>query len=197
MDQRLKQIRSNKDFLDLDKEPLQTSHSKMFQRNSFSFIKRYYVLLFVYWITLNPVFGNVKLPRLFNDNMVLQREMRVPVLGWAEPGESVRVEIGERFDSASIHPLNKQEVGHLLYLFACKIAYCEKTLCNGSAFKSIYISGNKCILSFINIREGLGIKGSEKLKGFMISGADKKFFEADDVIEGDKVIVRINLVSYP
>ncbi len=37
--------------------------------------------------------ANVRLPALFSDNMVLQRNMKVPVWGWADPGETVVVEM--------------------------------------------------------------------------------------------------------
>ena len=35
--------------------------------------------------------ADVKLPALFSDNAVLQRDMKVPVWGWAAPGEKVTV----------------------------------------------------------------------------------------------------------
>ena len=35
--------------------------------------------------------ADVKLPALINDNMVLQQKMKVPIWGWAEPGEKVSV----------------------------------------------------------------------------------------------------------
>jgi sialate O-acetylesterase len=37
--------------------------------------------------------ADVRLPALFSDHMVLQREMAVPVWGWADPGEEVTVKI--------------------------------------------------------------------------------------------------------
>jgi len=106
----------------------------------------------------------------------------------------VTIDLG---DSASIHPLNKQDVGYRLYLLACNTVYGEKILCSGPAFKSMLISGDKCILSFINVGEGLCIKDSKSLNGFMVSGADKRFFTAEAVIEGDKVVVRSNLIAHP
>lgn len=36
----------------------------------------------------------VRLPRIFSDGMILQRDQAMPVWGWAEPGETVRVEFG-------------------------------------------------------------------------------------------------------
>lgn len=41
-----------------------------------------------------PAEAKVRLPRVFDSNMVLQREATLPVWGWASPGESVTCEIG-------------------------------------------------------------------------------------------------------
>src|SRR3954465_5568244 len=38
-----------------------------------------------------PARADVKLPAMFTDHAVLQRDMPVPVWGWAEPGEEVPV----------------------------------------------------------------------------------------------------------
>ena len=43
---------------------------------------------------LAPVSATVALPRIFGDNMVLQRDMPVPVWGWADKGEEVTVTLG-------------------------------------------------------------------------------------------------------
>jgi sialate O-acetylesterase len=40
--------------------------------------------------------AEVKLPAIFSDHMVLQREMKVPIWGWADPGENVTVTIAEQ-----------------------------------------------------------------------------------------------------
>jgi len=37
------------------------------------------------------VMADVKLPEIFNDNMVIQRDTNAPIWGWANPGETVRV----------------------------------------------------------------------------------------------------------
>jgi len=44
--------------------------------------------------------GDVRLPALLSDNMVLQRDAPVPVWGWAEPGEEVTVSIAGQSQSA-------------------------------------------------------------------------------------------------
>src|SRR2546426_713728 len=45
--------------------------------------------------------AEVKLARVFSDNMVLQREKQVAVWGWAEPGEKVTVAIGGKQATAT------------------------------------------------------------------------------------------------
>ena len=46
----------------------------------------------------------VRVPALFADGMVVQREMRIPVWGWATPGERVSVTLGERQANAITNP---------------------------------------------------------------------------------------------
>ena len=40
---------------------------------------------------LRVALGDVRLPRLFGDNMILQQKTRNALWGWAEPGEGVTV----------------------------------------------------------------------------------------------------------
>ena len=56
-------------------------------------MKKICVFLLINWFTLGLSWGKVTLPKLFSDNMVLQREMRVPIWGWADPGENIRAEL--------------------------------------------------------------------------------------------------------
>ena len=45
--------------------------------------------------------ADVRLPRIFTDHMVLQREIPVCVWGWAEPGENVTVQFGSQTVTAT------------------------------------------------------------------------------------------------
>jgi sialate O-acetylesterase len=45
--------------------------------------------------------ADVRLPRVFAEHMVLQREVAVPVWGWAAPGEKVTVSLADQTKSAS------------------------------------------------------------------------------------------------
>lgn len=42
------------------------------------------------------VSGEVKLPSVFNSNMVLQRDGNTPVWGWADPSEAIQVEVADQ-----------------------------------------------------------------------------------------------------
>ncbi|QDV68386.1 hypothetical protein Poly24_20950 [Rosistilla carotiformis] len=45
--------------------------------------------------------AEVKLASIFSDSMVLQQQMPIPVWGWAEPGEQIRVTFGEQTQQAT------------------------------------------------------------------------------------------------
>ncbi len=47
-------------------------------------------------LTNNPVHADVRLPKLFTSNMVLQQEMPIRLWGWAEPGEKITVTLSDR-----------------------------------------------------------------------------------------------------
>lgn len=49
------------------------------------------LLLLTLVVFTGNIFAAVKLPTLFNDGMVLQRTKKIPVWGWANPGETVTV----------------------------------------------------------------------------------------------------------
>ena len=106
----------------------------------------------------------------------------------------VTIDLG---DSASIHPLNKQEVGRRLFLVASNKVYGEEILCSGPAFKSMYIAGNTCSITFLNEGEGLIPAESRNLKGFTIAASDRIFYEANAIIDGDKVLVWNDVVPHP
>ena len=59
------------------------------------------ILFFSLLFFLSSVFAEVKINPLFTDNMVLQRDMKVPVYGTADNGEKVTVEIKGEISSKS------------------------------------------------------------------------------------------------
>ncbi len=58
-------------------------------------------LTFLLWFAVFPVFSQAKilLPKLFSENMVLQRETAIPVWGWANAGENITVNFNKQTTS--------------------------------------------------------------------------------------------------
>lgn len=49
------------------------------------------ILSILFWISAIPAYADVHLPGIFGDNMVLQRNKPIPVWGWADPNEKIKV----------------------------------------------------------------------------------------------------------
>ncbi len=54
--------------------------------------------------------ADVRLPSVFSDHMVLQRDMNVPVWGWAEPGEKVTVTVAGQSQTGVADPAGQWRV---------------------------------------------------------------------------------------
>ena len=52
-------------------------------------------------VVVRPSAADVRLPAMFTDHAVLQRDMPVPVWGWADAGEKVTVKIGKQTKTAT------------------------------------------------------------------------------------------------
>jgi sialate O-acetylesterase len=135
------------------------------------------------------------------------REAQSMTLKLPNTGQAVIIDIGEGSD---IHPRNKADVGRRLALAARHVAYGEKLIHSGPVFKSMQVEGDKIRLSFEHVGGGLTIgvappiridqepaRPAEKLTGFAIAGADKKFVWADAVIDGDTVVVSSPQIKEP
>lgn len=99
-------------------------------------------------------------------------------------------------EANNIHPAWKQPVGFRLSLAARALAYGDSIEYMGPVYESFEIRGKKIVLSFRHVPNGLATKEGD-LKGFAISGADKKFVKAYAFIEGNNVVVRSDSVQEP
>ena len=54
-------------------------------------MKLRFIFTFLFFAINGLICANVKLPKIFGNNMVLQRDVEIPVWGWAETGEKVTV----------------------------------------------------------------------------------------------------------
>src|SRR5690606_11542641 len=127
--------------------------------------------------------------------------------GWAEIREAqlkatqevpntalaVAYDVGEWND---IHPLNKKDIAHRLFLGARTVSYGETLISSGPIYQDMKIEGDKIVLYFTEIGGGLRSRGGALLH-FAIAGEDKKFVWAEAVIKGRTVVVHSEQVKKP
>jgi sialate O-acetylesterase len=122
------------------------------------------------------------------------REAQLLTLALPDTAMAVTVDIGEADD---IHPRNKQDVGRRLALAARKLAYGEDLVYSGPLYRSMEIRGREVVLSFDSLGSGLATRDGEELRGFAVAGKDRQFAWAEARIEGNRIVVRSDLVSDP
>lgn len=121
------------------------------------------------------------------------REAQLMTLSVPKTGMAVAIDIG---DPKDIHPRNKQEVGRRLALAARAIVYGHKIPYSGPIYDSMKIEGDKIRIRFKHVDGGLQAKGGA-LKSFGIAGRDRKFVDAEAVIDGDTAVVSSSMVAQP
>jgi len=93
-------------------------------------------------------------------------------------------------DLKDIHPVNKQEVGRRLALWALAKDYGKTDLVfSGPMYDSIAVEGNKIRVKFKYSEGGLVSRDNQPLTWFLIAGEDKKFVKANATIEGNDILV--------
>ena len=100
---------------------------------------------------------------------------------------AVTVDLG---DSLDIHPKDKQEVGHRIFLAAQSVAYNEPVVSSGPVYESHSVEGSSIRIRF-DMKRNESIRATcTPLTGFAIAGADRKFYWADAVLEGNEVVIK-------
>jgi sialate O-acetylesterase len=123
-----------------------------------------------------------------NDPMVTVRDQQLQNLSIPNTAMVVAIDNADPSDYGNIHPKNKQEIGRRLAIAELGLVYGEKIIYSGPIYDKMVIEGNKARLYFKNTGSGLMVKG-DTLKGFAVAGADKKFVQADAVIDGNTIVV--------
>ncbi len=156
-------------------------------------------------------FNNNKLPFVYvqlpNYKKILSRPADAE---WAETRESQAEALKlpytsmactiEQGEADNIHPKYKNEVGRRLALQAEYHVYGIKDIIpSGPVYKSMKIVGDKVLIEFDVIGNGLETKdGTKAIKGFAIAGNDKNFVWADaEIIDKQTVAVSAGAVKQP
>jgi len=103
----------------------------------------------------------------------------------------------------NIHPINKQDVGKRLALWALAHVYGQDVVDSGPTCRSMDVEGSTVRISFDNLGGGLCTRATENapdpatLVGFTIAGEDQQFVMAEATIDGDTVVVSSPDVAEP
>jgi sialate O-acetylesterase len=101
-------------------------------------------------------------------------------------------------DPKELHPKNKPAVGDRIARVALRQVYgLTNVAASGPVFDSMKIDGSNAVIGFKQDGNGLVSTSGDKLTGFQIAGADKKYVAADAKIEGGNVVVSSAEVSQP
>ena len=144
------------------------------------------------WVQL-PNFTDLQTEPVESTGWVMVREGMLKTLDLSQTGMAITVDIGEAGD---IHPKNKQDVGHRLAKWALTEVYGKPGVSSGPLYKSMAKKGGTIVVNFDNVGRSLVAKG-DKLIGFAVAGADRKFVWADAKIVGDTVVVSSPKVKSP
>ena len=140
-----------------------------------------------------PVYQNVGEADYKNWPLIREAQMRV-CQTIKNTGIAVALEQGE---FGNIHPTRKEVVGKRLALQAFYQVYhvCGEKEAFGPVYRDYFIEGSKMTLLFAHCSDGFVQSG--RVLGFELAGDDKKYYPADFVIEGDRIILSSKEVPFP
>jgi sialate O-acetylesterase len=98
---------------------------------------------------------------------------------------------------SGVHPTNKSGYGARAARVALGAVYAKPVEIYGPVYQSHKVADGKVVISFTHVGKGLAFRGGEKLQGFAVAGADKKFVWADAAIEGNAVVLSCAAVRAP
>jgi sialate O-acetylesterase len=153
------------------------------------------------WVDCKMPFLFVQLPNfqtpqqqpVETNGWVIVQEQMLRTLAVPNTGMAVTIDIGE---AADIHPKNKQDVGKRLALWALGTTYGKGGTYCGPLFKSATQQDGAMVVEFDHVGDGLAARG-DKLTGFALAGADRKFVWADAKIVGNTVEVTSPEIKQP
>lgn len=147
----------------------------------------FFVLLCLKVVIL-PVKADIKLPAVFNDNMVLQQQSEVKGLLTPNTGMAVLMD-AESPDC--IHPAKKKHAGERMALWALAKTYgFDKMHYRSPEVQSIEKEGRLMSITFDLFGSVNGLTSHGKaIRNFLIAGSNKRFYPANAALTGNKVFV--------
>lgn len=103
----------------------------------------------------------------------------------------------DKGDSLDVHPIQKQEVGERLAMWALNKTYLkERIVPSGPLYRSVEFTKNVAYVSF-DYAEGMKASEGAELRTFEIAGEDQMFYPAQAIVEGNRVKVWSDKVKEP
>ena len=103
----------------------------------------------------------------------------------------------DKGDSLDVHPIQKQEVGERLAMWALNKTYLkERIVPSGPLYRSVEFQKNVAYVSF-DYAEGMKASEGMELRTFEIAGDDQMFYPAQAIVEGNRVKVWSDKVKEP
>ena len=99
-------------------------------------------------------------------------------------------------DPDNIHPTQKRYICERVVKSILSTLYGADYLPQGPTYKSHATDGASVVITVDN-GEGLYVTADEEIRGFMLAGADGKYFDATATISGGKIVVTSDKVAAP
>ncbi len=143
-------------------------------------------------VTKNASKFSPQLPREPGNIDGLYRELHLKIQQHPKTAMVTSTDLG-----SGTHPTNKNGYGARAVRVALGFVYGQPVEYSGPLYAAHKVEGGKIRISFTHVGQGLAARHSDKLQGFMVAGADKKFRWAEAQIEGDSVVVSCAAVPQP
>ena len=127
-------------------------------------------------------------------NAAYLREAQLATMSLPKSGMVVTMDIGHPTD---IHPKNKQAVGRRLALWALANDYDRDVVYSGPIHAETAFREGKARVKFRHTGNGLATRDGKPPSHFEIAGADKIFYPAIAVVDGDELSVSSTKVAEP
>jgi sialate O-acetylesterase len=120
------------------------------------------------------------------------RELHIRIMQYPRTAMAISSDLGP-----GIHPACKSGYGARAARVALGLAYGRPVEYYGPVYQSHAVEGGTIRIRFTHVGQGLAFRGGDKLQGFAVAGADRKFHWADAVIDGDTVVASSDKVPAP
>ena len=97
-------------------------------------------------------------------------------------------------DPSYIHPAEKRYIAERLSKSVLSTLYGADYLPQGPVYESLTVQGNEAI---VTVKYGEGLRAEGEIVGFMLAGADGKYYDASATLRDGKVVVTSDKVAAP